>query len=282
MKFGVLLPYTKDIATIAANVQQAEALGFESVWMGEHLGTAVKPKAAPPAAHPGANAPIDQPYLDPLMVFAYLAALTKKIRFATGVYVVPLRNPFALAKLIATLDQLSNGRFILGVGIGWSRDEFEWARMNFDDWALRTGEYLRLMTELWSSPNPIYQGKTVATENFKFEPKTIQQPRPPIVFGGRTEAAYKRAARLGDGWIGLTPAVGRLREEIPVIRKIEQSYRRAKPLEITAGAPPGALTLDSVRELKEMGVERTVVTSGGQADLRFVIERLHEQVISKL
>ena len=142
MKFGTFITKQRGEA-IAADVRQAEQLGFESAWIAEHLIMPVKQTSAYPYTADGRFlVPPDAPFHDPLLTLAYVAALTTKIRLATGIFVVPLRNAFATAKAIATLDQLSQGRVIFGVGIGWLKEEFEAVGMKFEDRALRTREYL--------------------------------------------------------------------------------------------------------------------------------------------
>ncbi len=193
---------------------------------------------------------------DPLIVFAYLASITSKIRFGTGVFVLPLRNPFAVAKSIATLDQLSNGRFIFGVGVGWLKEEFEYVGMSWDDRALRSNEYMKLLAALWSEERPVFKGKTVEAEGFYFNPKTVQQPHPPFVIGGHGEASYKRAARLADGFYATCNNLEEAAQTIRRLREVERGYERAKPLEITMGL--GSVTVDDVKRLEEMGVERLI------------------------
>ena len=177
--------------------------------------------------------PPDAPFHDPLLTLAYVAALTTKIRLATGIFVLPLRNAFATAKAIATLDQLSQGRVIFGVGIGWLKEEFEAVGMKFEDRALRTREYLELMIELWSKSDPLYKGKTVSTQGMKFMPKTVQQPHPPIVFGGTSEPALKRTVRLGDGWYGIAHSLDEARAQISQLREYARAAERTRPIEIT-------------------------------------------------
>jgi alkanesulfonate monooxygenase SsuD/methylene tetrahydromethanopterin reductase-like flavin-dependent oxidoreductase (luciferase family) len=104
-------------------------------------------------------------------VFAYLASITTTLHFMTGVYVLPLHNPFAVAKAVATLDQLSNGRFIFGLGVGWLKEEFDYVGMNWEDRALRSNEYMKLMTALWSEERPSFKGKTISAEGFLVTPK---------------------------------------------------------------------------------------------------------------
>ncbi len=125
MKFGAML-FQRRGEDLAANTKLAEELGFESVWMGEHIAFPFEFKSRYPGS-PDGKPPVrpDIHLPEPLIVFAYLASITTKIRFGTGVYVLPLRNPFAVAKAVATLDQLSKGRFIFGIGVGWLKEEFE-------------------------------------------------------------------------------------------------------------------------------------------------------------
>ena len=163
MKFGTFIARTRGEA-IAADVRKAEAMGFESVWIVDHVILPVRQDSAYPYSAAGRfPVPPDAPFLDPLMALAYAAAVTSKIRLATGIFVLPMRNAFATAKAIATLDYLSQGRVIFGVGIGWFKEEFEAMGMKFEDRALRTREYLELMIELWSKSDPVYKGKTVQT-----------------------------------------------------------------------------------------------------------------------
>lgn len=284
MKFGAFLVQHRG-PSLAAAARAAEDLGYESVWMGEHIGFPAELKSVYPYRRSGRPpVPMDAPIVDPITAFAFLAGLTAKIKFATGVFILPLRNPFALAKQIATLDQLSNGRFIFGIGIGWLKEEFEWVGMQWENRASRSNDYLQLMTALWSQQDPVYHGRTVKTEGFKFAPKTIQQPHPPFVFGGNTEAAMKRAARLGDGWYGVCHSVEDAATLIGQLREIEKRFQRAKPLEISVVI--GAVDLDSVKRLADMGVERIVgaVLRAREAPRDYIhgLHLFHDQVMAKL
>jgi probable F420-dependent oxidoreductase len=284
MKFGAFL-FQHRGPSLAASARAAEDLGYESVWMGEHIAFPAELKSTYPY-DPTGRPPVrmDAPIVDPITAFAFLAGLTTKIKFATGVFILPLRNPFALAKQIATLDQLSNGRFLFGIGIGWLKEEFEWVGMRWDDRAARNNEYLKLMTALWSQKDPVFKGKTVSTEGFKFEPKTIQQPHPPFIFGGNTEPAMKRAARLGDGWYGVTKSVEEAAELVRQLREIEKRYERATPLEVTVGI--GAVTVDNVKRLTEMGVDRIMgsVLKAGEIPRDYIngLHRFHDEVMTKV
>jgi len=260
MKFGTFIARVRGDA-IADDVRNAEAAGFESVWIADHVIMPLHTDCAYPYSSDGRfPAPPDTPFLDPLMTLAYAAAATTKIRLATGIFVLPMRNAFATAKAVATLDYLSKGRVIFGVGVGWLKEEFEAMGATFEDRALRTREYLELMKELWSKDEPVYKGKTVQTEGMKFMPKTVQQPHPPIIFGGTTEPSLKRAVRLGDGWYGIAHGLEQARTMVERLREHQRALGRTKPLELTISLRTGKpLTLDDMRRLAELGIDRALV-----------------------
>ncbi len=281
MKFGAFLFRKRRGEDLAANTKLAEELGFESIWMGEHIAFPFEFKSRYPGS-PDGKPPVrpDIHLPDPLIVFAYLASITSKIRFGTGVFVLPLRNPFAVAKAVATLDQLSNGRFIFGLGVGWLKEEFDYVGMNWEDRALRSNEYMKLMTALWSEERPSFKGKTISAEGFLVTPKTVQQPHPPFVIGGHGDAAYKRAARLADGFYATCNNLEEAAQTIARLREVERGYERAKPLEITMGL--GSVTVDDVKRLEEMGVERLI--PGRQLvsrDSLGALRRFNDEIMSK-
>ncbi|MGZ3620839.1 MAG: TIGR03619 family F420-dependent LLM class oxidoreductase, partial [Candidatus Binataceae bacterium] len=200
-----------------------------------------------------------------------------------GIFVLPLRNAFATAKAIATLDQLSQGRVIFGVGIGWLKEEFEAVGMKFEDRALRTREYLELMIELWSKSDPLYKGKTVSTQGMKFMPKTVQQPHPPIVFGGTSEPALKRTVRMGDGWYGIAHSLDEARAQISQLREYARAAERTRPIEITLSLRTGKpLTADDVRRMAELGVDRTLAGLPIKALEGAELERFRSEIMDKV
>ncbi len=282
MKFGTFISRFRADA-IGADVRKAEETGFESAWIAEHLIMPVQQKSAYPYTPDGRfPAPPDVPFLDPMLALAYAAALTGRIRLATGIFVVPLRNAFATAKAVATLDNLSNGRVIFGVGIGWCKEEFETVGMNFENRALRTREYLELMLELWSKSDPVYRGKTVATDGMKFMPRPVQQPHPPIVFGGTSEPALKRTARLGDGWYGIAHSLEEAGTLIGRLREHERAQNRTRPIEITLSLRTGKpLTIDDVRRMAELGVERILAGHPVKALNAREIEQFRVEIMDK-
>ena len=283
MKFGTFVTSLKP-DSITRNIQKAEALGFESAWIGEHLIIPVKSESKYPYSKDGAfPAPLNVPFHDPMLALTYAAAVTSKIKLATGVFVVPLRNAITTAKSVASLDVLSNGRVIFGVGVGWWAEEFAVTGASFKDRALKTREYIELMKELWTKDEPSYHGKTISVEGVRFYPKPIQKPHPPIVVGGTSDLAIKRTVRYGDGWYAVARSLDETRELIRKLREAERGASRSKPVEVTVSLRTGhPLTLDEVREMAEMGVERTLVGSPLGAGAAAELERFRDEVMAKV
>jgi len=283
MKFGTFLFQTQP-SSITSVTRKAEELGYESLWIPEHIMLPVNYKSPYPYSSSGRMpAPPESPLHDPMLVLAYAAAITSKIRLATGIYVLLIRNPFTTAKAVASLDVLSGGRFIFGVGIGWLEEEFEGVGMNFKDRALRSREYVALLKEIWTSDDPVYHGKTVRIEGFKMNPKPVQKPHPPFVFGGHTEPALKRTARLGDGWYGIGEKMEEVDRVIKRLRELEREHHRTKPLEITI-APRfgGPITVDQVKRLRDMGVERVLLGAmPSTRDQLIQMERFRDEVMAQ-
>src|SRR5579863_4564419 len=259
MKFGTFITSVRP-ERIAAHVRAAEDLGYESAWLGEHIILPTVSESKYPYSADGRfPAPADVPFHDPMLALAFAAAVTSRIRLATGIFVVPLRNPITTAKAVASLDVLSNGRVIFGVGVGWFAEEFAAAGASFDDRALRTREYLELMKALWTKDDPAYAGKTFSVAGVRFNPKPIQKPHPPIVVGGTSELAIKRAVRYGDGWYAVARSMDEARTLLGQLEHQQRTANRTRPVEVTMSLRTGQpLTLDEVRQLGELGVDRTL------------------------
>lgn len=282
MKFATFLTQTSASA-LAGVARKAEELGFESLWIPEHLVLPVNYQSRYPYGASGRMpAPADTPLHDPMLALAYVAGVTSRIRLATGVFVLPLRNPLATAKAVASLDTLSGGRFMFGIGIGWLQEEFEAVGMNFADRAARTSEYVALMKELWTSDDPVFHGRTVNLEGVKFMPKPVQRPHPPLIFGGHTEAAFRRAARMGDGWYGIVDDLDHTPGLIARLREHERAQGRSTPLEITLSPRLGTpLTAEAAQRFAEMGAARLIVATGaGAREAIAGMERLRDEVIA--
>ena len=227
--------------------------------------------------------PPDAPLHDPFLALAYAAAVTNRIRLATGVFVVPLRNAFATAKAVASLDVLSGGRFIFGVGIGWLEEEFGAVGMSFANRARRTREYLALMDQLWTRKDPVFEGRTVRVAGVRFMPKPIQQPRPPIVLAGHTEPSLRRAAQLADGWYGIVDNLHDARDLIARLRGHERAQNRATPLEITLSPRTDRpLSVELVNAFAQAGVSRLIIPSARDAERAITaMEQFHDNVMAR-
>ena len=206
MDIGIALLMTQhDFNTIdlAVNVEE---LGFESLWAPEHGIIPIDFKVDPPLSQQGGvprfytEGGINQ-IIAPLIFLAGAATVTKKIRLGTGICLVPERNPLRLAKEVATLDQISGGRFLFGVGAGWLRGESEILGVDFPNRWKQTREYLDVMKKLWTTETTEYHGEYVDFPPLVCAPKPVQKPHPPIFVGGELEAAARRIANYGDGWL---------------------------------------------------------------------------------
>lgn len=237
---------------------KAEEVGFESVWLPEHL---ILPTAFPDTHRPIAP---ETPFLDPFVAHGVAAGRTKKVLLGTGVYILPLRNPFVTARAVATLDYLSNGRAVLGCGIGWLEKEFEVVGETWTNRAGRTREIVEILKRLWTEDVIEHHGKYYDFGPVKFEPKPVRKPRPPILMGGNAPAALRRAAEIGDGWYPSNTSIDQfdryMSEAIPQIKGYLREFGREKdPFEINYHCTDRP-TLDLVRRAEEAGATRFIVS----------------------
>lgn len=283
MKFGTFITSQRP-ERIAGNIRRAEECGFESAWIGEHLILPVDYTSRYPYSPDGRfPAPLDVPFHDPMLALAFAAAVTSRIKLATGIFVVPLRNPVTTAKAVASLDVLSNGRVIFGIGVGWFAEEFAAAGASFPDRALRTREYIELMKALWTQEEPVYEGKTFSVKGVRFNPKPIQKPHPPIVVGGTSDLAIKRAVRYGDGWYAVARSMDEAKSLLGRLDHQQRAAGRARPVEVTLSLRTGyPLTLDEIKQLTALGVERILVGLPLRALDESDLERFRDDVIAKL
>lgn len=280
MKFGTFI-WSVPGETIAATARRAEELGYDSLWTGDHVLPVIDHQPRYGNA-PDGRFPTETPWHDPMLTLTYAAAVTTRIKIAPGVLVVPLRNPFMTAKAVASLDILSNGRFIFGIGIGWYEEEFAAIGASFKDRALRTREYIELMKALWTQDRPTYEGKTVSVKGVTFYPKPIQKPHPPIVVGGDSELAMKRTVRYGDGWYGIARSLDHARKLISNLKDAQRAAGRTRPIEITLSLRPGhTQTLDEMKQLAEMGVDRAIAGLPTGPLTVDELARFHDQVMSR-
>ncbi|MCP5028663.1 MAG: LLM class F420-dependent oxidoreductase [Actinomycetia bacterium] len=271
MKFGLRYcntgPYAVDTSLAEELVLAGEAAGFESAWTVEHTVVPSGYESEYPYSPDGkmAGGMEDMPMPDPLMWMAYMAGITSTIKFATGILIVPQHNPVVAAKQIATLDYMSGGRALIGIGVGWLREEFEAIGVPFDDRGQRTDEYVAAMRELWTADRPTFHGQFVNFDAAYCRPQPVQDSVP-IIVGGDTKIAARRAGRLGDGYF---PARGAPPELLDLARSTAVEHGRdPDALEITTSMPDDP---DEIPALAARGVSRIVVPVSPVAGLQTAI-----------
>jgi probable F420-dependent oxidoreductase len=237
---------------LVETAQAAEAAGFDSVWAGEHV---ILPD---PQVPPSPMAPQDSA-LDPLIALVFAAAHTSTIRLATGIIIVPQRNPVVLAKQIASIDVVSRGRFTFGVGVGYLEPEFRAIGSDFEHRGAVTDEYLDAMQHLWYDEHPEFHGRFADFSGVDAYPRPVQQPIP-IVVGGHTMPAYRRAVARGQGWYGFALKPAHVAASLDGLRAAASEVERPAelgPLEITV-TPSARMTGETVAAYAELGVDRLV------------------------
>jgi probable F420-dependent oxidoreductase len=267
VKIGVRL-YGTDPDALVEKAIWAERLGFESLWRGDHLLIPHEVASTYPYTSSGI-APLDAagPVLDVLGVLAFVAQATSRIRLVTGVLILPLRHPVQIARAVGTLDVLSKGRAVLGIGVGWLREEFELLNSDYGTRGARTDEAIRLITALWTQTAPAFDGEHYRVHGATFEPKPVQRPRPPIIAGGESPAARRRAALLCDGWYGHVTSPEEAAKVAADLRRRRAQHGSTAPFEITVRANP-TLTREDLARFQDVGVDRLVLQIGGFNDAR--------------
>lgn len=239
----------------------AESAGFDSLWAGEHV---VVPD---PQVPPSPMGPTDR-MLDPVACLSYLAAVTERVRLATGIIILPQRNPVVLAKELASLDVLSGGRFTFGVGVGYLEPEFRAIGAPFDDKGGRTLDHLAAMQALWSMEHPEYHGKYIDFAGVNAHPRPVQQPIP-IVMGGHSPGAYRRSVMHGHGWYGFALDVGATAACLRGLEQAAGDHDRPDELgrlEISV-TPRGRMDKALAEQFFELGVDRLVLIPRPASDI---------------
>jgi len=266
MKFSISLANNQgieDVQEILRLAVRAEELGFDSVWASDHVFNSghVLQRIG------------DKPYYEPMTILSYVAATTKSVLLGISVLVLPNHNPINLAKTAATLDVMSGGRLVLGVGVGVVENEMEAMGSPYAERGAITDESIQVMKELWTQQDPSFQGRFHSFSGMKFSPKPAQNPHVPLIIGGSSRAAIRRAARLGNGWhpsaLPLeefsqkiqylwerTKTSGRTSDEIPISVSAAMRGRERHAL----GTDPEEI-LQKARSYEELGVQRMVISS---------------------
>jgi len=258
MKIGFFAVGLADLARpeiLTAAATTAERVGFSTLWTGEHIVFVEKIESAYPYARETTAPPVptDLPILSPFVALGYAAALTKTIRLATGVCLVPEYNPLLLAKLAASLDFVSGGRFLFGMGIGWMKEEFEALGIPWERRAARGREAVAAMRRLWEDSVSSYSGEFFSFAGARAFPKPAR--RIPILMGGQTEAALRRAASYADGWCGFNLTPGETAEKVRELdRLLAEKGRSRSGFEILM-SPVVTLGPDSIGAYRDAGVD---------------------------
>ena len=258
MKFGVALGALHPHFHLEC-VEVAERLGYESVWLPEHL---VFPVAMSRSPRPGEDhppVPAHTPVFDAFTYLAFLAARTSTVRLGTHVYNLGLRHPFVSARAVATLDILSGGRFEFGIGASWLEQEWIAAGLEFSTRGRRVDEIIGVAKRLWTEATVEHHGDFFDFDAVAFEPKPVQEPWPPILVGGESTAALRRAAQLGDGWIGMGHTIESAAASIRQLLEFRRAAERpTDDFQICLGG-----TIESrsdVERFEALGVTRLIVS----------------------
>lgn len=272
MEIGVWLPNCRHLATreiIRRVAVRAEALGYESLWVSDHV------------IVPEANVQnFGETVYDPFITLAVAAGATERVRLGTTVLIVPYRQAVLTAKMVSSLDDLSGGRLILGVGAGWLPVESAMLNVPFEERGPMTDEYLRAMQVLWTDPNPVFDGRYIHFRDLKFYPRPIQRPHPPIWVGGHSRAALRRSVEFGAAWHPINLPVADLRAAQATLADLSRAANRPAPAltlrndvqvvlsgtKVREGTHRGRVItgtpdqlVGQLRELAEIGVEHLVV-----------------------
>src|SRR6478672_510269 len=247
-------------AVIDAVAAAAERCGFATLWSGEHVVMVDRSASRYPYSDDGQIAvPAQADWIDPIVGLSFAAATTSTIGIATGVLLLPEHNPVHLAKQAATLDSLSSGRLTLGIGIGWSREEFDALGVPFERRGARTAEYVAAMRTLWRDDVASFSGEFVGFDSVRVNPKPVADSGIPIVLGGNSDAALRRAAAWGDGWYGFNvDGVAAVAERVTTLRALCRESDRS-PEELQLAVALRDPHPSDAAALADLGVDELVV-----------------------
>ena len=245
---------------IDAVASAADETGFATLWAGEHVVMVDRSESRYPYSEDGVIAvPAQADWLDPMIALSFAAAASSRIGIATGVLLLPEHNPVIIAKQAASLDRLSGGRLTLGVGVGWSREEFDALGVPFEHRAARTAEYVAAMHALWRDDVASFDGKFVGFDSVRVNPKPVRDRRIPVMLGGNSDGALQRVAAWGDGWYGFNvDGVAAVRERVGKLERLcaESGRDRAElRLAVALRSPE----VGDPHALAELGVDELVL-----------------------
>lgn len=263
MKFG-LIPCNigvSDVGTMLRMATTAEQIGLESIWTFEHAIVPMNYKSRYPYSGDG-KMPVtpETNFVDPLIALTTIAAHTKTLRLGTGVNILPQVNPLMLAKQAASLDFVSGGRFMLGIGIGWLEEEFDALGVPFARRGARFADYVEAMRKVWSGDVVEHESEFLQWKNFKSYPLPVQKPLP-LVIGGSSRQAIRRVARFGQGWYAPSPTVDQIEKLlVPLDEACAAIGRDRSEIEIsTMYVPQLEPPAEVLARYREVGVGRLII-----------------------
>lgn len=252
-----------------------DACGFESAWTGEHV-VLIDPQKPPSPVPP------EFPMLDTVAALAFAAGVTQRIKLGSGIILLAQRNPVVLAKELTGIDVLSNGRLIFGVGVGYVEQEFETLGIPYAERGARASEHIEVIRTLWTQDRPRFDGQFTSFSGIQQKPMPIQTPHPPIVVGGMSRAAHRRALAHADGWYGFALSVDETGQAIESLSNLGADVNRPESLgklEISI-TPRGVVSADDFKRFEDIGVDRLILMPGvSDADeiVRFIEETANER-----
>jgi probable F420-dependent oxidoreductase len=269
MDIGCHLPNQGPLATREAIVtfaREAERRGVASLWISDHV---IFPRTAT-GRYPGGRFPHppDKPYLEPVTVLTAAAVATERARLGSSVFILGHRHPVVMAKMLASIDAMSGGRLICGVGVGWWKEELEILGVPFHARGRQADEAIRVFKALWTMDNPAFEGEFFRFRDIGFAPKPVQRPHPPIWVGGDSPGAFRRVVTLGDGWHATSKTPAQLREALPRLRAAADAAGRrweTITLSLRFGLSDALLAqgpqavIDQLAELKRLGLGHVVL-----------------------
>jgi probable F420-dependent oxidoreductase len=290
MDIGCHLPTQGPVATREALLtftREAERHGMASLWVSDHV---IFPRTAT-GSYPGGRFPHppDKAYLEPVAVLAAAAVCTTHARLGASVFILGHRHPVVMAKMLTSIDALSNGRLICGVGVGWWKEEMEILGAPFHARGRQADEILRAFKELWTADNPRFEGEFFRFRDLGFAPKPVQKPHPPLWVGGDSPGAFRRVVTLGDGWHATSKTPAQLREALGRLRAVADQAKRpweSLALSLRFGLSDDVLArghqavIDQLCEYKRLGLGHVAI-DGRRDDLGQMLELL-ELVATKL
>ena len=257
-----------DRAVIDAVATAADGHGFATLWAGEHVVMVDDSASTYPYSNDGKIAvPAAADWLDPMICLSFVAAATTRIGIATGVLLLPEHNPVHVAKQAASVDRLSNGRFTLGIGIGWSQEEFDALGVPFAHRAKRTAEYVAAIRTIWRDDIASFSGSFVDFGAIRVNPKPVRDNRIPIILGGNSDAALRRVVRWGDGWYGFNlDGVAAVADRVKLVEALCRDTGRDRAelrLAVALQQPRPA----DVSTLAELGIDELVIVEAPPHDV---------------